>query len=78
MKTLKKKQYTLTTKKEAEREGFVPVTTGYSKTEHWMLDNTITDLGNAPYRLVMAIDGIEIWRKRSDVKFTNGLKASWA
>ena len=75
MKTATK--YKTVTTKQAENQGYAPVTTPYSDTEEWMLEKALVDLKGTAFLLVGTTQGIEIWRKRTEVKFTNGLKSYW-
>ena len=70
-------QHNTVTPKQAQSQGFVPVTTPYAESEEWMLEKAIANLIGTAFVLVATGLGIEIWRKRTDVKFTNGAKQYW-
>ncbi len=52
---------------EATREGFVPVTTPYTRDERHLLERALVHLVNVSHKLVKTRVGIEIWRKQEEV-----------
>ena len=59
--------YKTVSPKYALERNYDRVTHGYSKAEHWMLESAIADMHGLDYLLVMEIDGIAIYRKRSEI-----------
>lgn len=53
--------------KVAEERGYAPITSGYSKHEHDMLDNTIRDMQGCQYLLVECTDGTSVYRKKTEL-----------
>lgn len=51
----------------ANRQGYVPITTAYTRGEKDLLERAVANLGKAAHLLVMTGGGIEIWRKREEV-----------
>lgn len=53
---------------EAERRGYVAVTTHYTRGEEMMLRAALRDMGPVEAVLVRVGGGVEIWRSKSQVK----------
>jgi hypothetical protein len=61
-------RYQTVSAEAAEREGFVPITTAYAKSEYDLLDRALSHMRGVPYHLVHCAVGIEIWRKQAEVE----------
>ena len=66
------KTYETITMKKAAEDGYVAITSPYSKHEHDMLDNTIRDMKGCDYLLVEEVGGIAVYRKKTDLNKIEG------
>lgn len=66
-----KKYETITMRKAAET-GYVAITSPYNKNERDMLDNTIRDMQGCDYRLVEEVNGIAVYRRKTDLNKIEG------
>lgn len=67
-------KYTTVTHKYATERGFSAITSGYRKTEHPMLAQAIADLRGIAHLLVESVDGIQIYRKRTEINLLEDLR----
>ena len=54
-------------KKEAEEQGFIPITDFYCKHESKMLEDAIKQLKDLEYRVVRTDRGLALYRLKSEV-----------
>jgi len=60
---------------QATRLGYVTITSvGYKKHEDEMLERALADLHGTEYKLVSKGDGIHIYRRKTEVKFSGGMR----
>lgn len=75
--TATKNRYQTTSKKDAEKKGFAPITDGYKEDELDLLDKTIAGLAGVAFLLVPCYDGIRVYRKESELKTTKQERGWW-
>lgn len=75
--TATKNRYEVVTEKQAVKQGFKPITDGYSKEEYDLLDKMIAGLKGIRFLLVEAYDGIRVYRHESEIKVAKQERGYW-